>query len=214
MKKWVVLLLFNFAVVCNAAPKMGTPNVPNQGDVNNTENIAPVTCNSYETCLELGLSDRLHGKDSVLVYFSDSSKETRYNVFENINVKLSGNICPPLVTIYKSVNNINYLMDIFSNKSENGCILYYSNITGENRNRDSIVGQLELMFCNKDELYESCDQGILYVKINSFNKNNKKDKDPKEPEYYNNNQNTTDYLNYFPDSNYTQQPQLNRGDKR
>ena len=135
--------------------------------------IPRVECSSYDTCLAQGLKDRVNQKESVLLHFSSSDKEVKYNLFDNLTVRMSANICPPIISVYKNVNNINFLMDTYANKGDSGCNTYFANITGDGRNRDSIIGQLEIRFCDKDELFETCDQSIIYSKVNMFNKKEK-----------------------------------------
>jgi hypothetical protein len=137
-------------------------------------------CDTYESCLKLGLEDREAKKKSVLIYFSDSNKDIRYNLFENINVRISPNTCPPLLNVYKSVNNINFLMDVYKKGENSDCIAYYSNIIGDGKNRDSVVGQLEIFYCNSDVFYENCENGIIYSKVNMFIPKKEKDSDNEE----------------------------------
>lgn len=165
------------ATVCFAAPQMSTTAAKPQGQQQTTQTVKE--CDSYDTCVEQGLSERNEGKDSVLLYYSEGDKDIRYNLFDNISIKFSSNICPPIVNVYKTINNVNYLLDTFSREIDGGCIKYFSNITGDGRNRDSIVGQLEVMFCNHDELFENCENSVIYSKINNFNrlKDKKEDRD-------------------------------------
>ncbi|WP_132872333.1 hypothetical protein [Seleniivibrio woodruffii] len=143
---------------------------------NNTSSA--MSCDSYSGCISLGLKERGAGKESVLLYFSESVKESRYNIFDNISLRLSSNTCPPIISVYKKVNNVNYIMDVFTGNQSNGCVKYFANVTGDNRDRDSIVGQLEVTYCNDDELFESCRQGIIYSRINSFKNEKNKEQMP------------------------------------
>lgn len=128
----------------------------------------PTSCDTYATCLDLGAKERAAGVDSVLFHYSSGRKDIRYNLFDNLSIKFSSNVCPPIVDVYKKVNNINYMMDVFKRDSKGECISYFANITGDGKNRDAIIGQLEIKFCNDDVLFESCDNGLVYSKINNF----------------------------------------------
>jgi hypothetical protein len=167
MKKTAILGLILTATVCLAATPSGNIS-PQQPQPRPTQPVAE--CNSYSSCVEQGLSERNEGKDSVLLYYSEGDKDIRYKLFDNISIKFGSNICPPIVNVYKTVNSINYLLNTFSKETEGGCIKYYSNITGDGRDRDAVVGQLEVMFCNQDELFETCENGVIYSKINNFNR--------------------------------------------
>lgn len=133
-----------------------------------TPNSSFTGCTSYDDCLQNGLKEMAEGKNSVLLYYSDTNKDTKYNIFNDITLKLSSNICPPIINVYKKVNNVNFIMDVFSRRVSEECIVYYSNIAGDGRNRDTIVGQVEIYFCNKDILSENCNTSILYLRQNNF----------------------------------------------
>lgn len=184
MKRILLILLILTNYVCFAAEEMANDLLTGQRIVKET-----AICDSYESCLKLGMQDRDDKKDSVLLYFSSINSDVKYNFFENLTVKLSANICPPLVSVYKSVNNINFLMDVFKKTGSGECISFYSNITGDGKNRDSVVGQLEIVYCNQDILYETCDNGIIYSKLNIFNQSKEKKKTPAAENRLNSGQN-------------------------
>ncbi len=171
-------MLVGVSVVCYAAPQYGNTPYQQQSSGDNVNQSLPVTCDTYDSCVDLGLQERKAGINSVLLYFSDSAKESKYGIYDNIYVKLNGNTCPPILNVYKTVNNINYIMDVFAGNRINSCIKYYANITGDNRERDIIVKQLEITYCNLDELFENCQQGIIYTKVNDFGTGGEK----KEPQ--------------------------------
>ncbi|HAW57545.1 MAG TPA: hypothetical protein DCX03_00795 [Bacteroidales bacterium] len=178
MKKIILLIITVIASVCYAAQPVNT-SVRQQSNANtnvsaDTETTYSLSCDSYESCVDLGLKERNENLDSVLIYYNEGKKETRYNLFENISVSFGPNVCPPIVNVYKKINNINYLMDVFTKKDVGECVTYVANITGEGRFRDVVTSQLEIKFCNKDELFETCDQSIVYSKINKFGKSNEK----------------------------------------
>lgn len=161
-------MILSVSVVCYAAPQYGSTPYQQQSVDDNTSQNLPVACDSYDSCIDLGLKERKTMVNSVLLYFSDSAKDSKYGIYNNIYIKLSGDTCPPLLSVYKTVNNINYMMDVFVGNRMNSCIKYYANIIGDNRNRDIIVKQLEITYCNADELFESCRNGIIYTKTNGF----------------------------------------------
>lgn len=169
MKTVILLIITAIASVCFAAQTMNTST--RQQSNENTELNSPLSCEDYESCIDLGLKERSENGDSVLIYYNEGKKDTRYNLFENISVSFSPNVCPPIVNVYKKVNNINYIMDVFMKKDTGECITYVANITGDGRFRDVVTSQLEIKFCNKDELFETCDQSVIYSKINKFGKN-------------------------------------------
>lgn len=176
MKIVLTLIILLINIICFAADTMQL----DENYLSAKKNKSSYVCDTYENCIKLGLEERDNKKGSVLLYYSGSSKEKKYNLFENLSVKFSPNVCPPIVYVYKSVNNINFLMEVFKKSNNNSeCMSFYSNITGEGKNRDSIVGQLEVYYCNEDVLYETCDNGIVYSKMNMFEagKNNKNNKD-------------------------------------
>lgn len=176
MRNLILILLILTAGICFADGQL--PNVPTPAVTNSAAQAAPSTdnpassvyqgCTTYDDCLQNGLQERANNINSKLIYFSTNDKDIKYNLFDNITVKIAANICPPLITVYKKVNNINYMMDVFSRSSSSECTMYYSNITGAGKNRDSIVGQLEIYFCNQDELNETCDQALIYARENMF----------------------------------------------
>ncbi|HIH75161.1 MAG TPA: hypothetical protein HA306_08350, partial [Methanosarcina sp.] len=188
MKKYIVIVIVLIVNIVFAASNVQNELTPNKngatGDTNGTlktdDNIE--MCSTYEECLQQGLQDRENEKESVLLFYLNSNKDIKYNLFDNISVKLSGNICPPVVNVYKTINNINFLMDVFSRNNDSGCITYYSSISGDGRNRDAIIGQLEINLCDKEELFETCDNTLIYGKINMFESAAKK----KEKEDQNN----------------------------
>ncbi|MGE4465972.1 hypothetical protein [Sphaerochaeta sp.] len=159
----IITLLF-FA--CYGIPYIAYAENQSSGD---TSTDYALSCDSYASCVELGLKERKAGKESVLLYFSESAKNVRYNIYENISIRLYTNTCPPLIDVYKRVNNVNYLMDVFVGNQVNGCVKYFANVTGDNKKRDTIVGQLEITYCNEDELFNTCRQGIIYSRVNTFN---------------------------------------------
>lgn len=176
MRNLILILLILTAGICFADGQR--PNVPTPAVTNSAAQASPSTdnpassvyqgCTTYDDCLQNGLQERANNINSKLIYFSTNDKDIKYNLFDNITVKIAANICPPLITVYKKVNNINYMMDVFSRSSSSECTMYYSNITGAGKNRDSIVGQLEIYFCNQDELNETCDQALIYARENMF----------------------------------------------
>jgi len=168
MKKILTgFMLLISAAVCFAQQA----NISGAGATNqNAVMSLPTSCDTYATCLDLGAKERAAGVDSVLFHYSSGRKDIRYNLFDNLSIKFSSNVCPPIVDVYKKVNNINYMMDVFRRDSKGECISYFANINGDGKNRDAIVGQLEIKFCNEDVLFESCDDGIIYSTINNFTK--------------------------------------------
>ncbi len=195
MKIFVFLMIVSVSVVCYAAPQYGSTPYQQQSVDDSTSQNLPVACDSYDSCIDLGLKERKTRVNSVLLYFSDSAKEGKYGLYNNIYVKLNGNTCPPILNVYKTVNNINYMMDVFTGSRVNSCIKYYANITGDNRNRDVIVKQLEITYCNVDELFENCQNGIVYTKINDFGTGKEaKETTPKQL-------NVNEQYNSFPDYN-------------
>jgi hypothetical protein len=189
MKNIIVLVLFSCSLLSFAAQPVITQQQQQDTDVRQKSSAV---CDSYDSCLEQGLKERSANVDSVLLYYTDGKKEMRYNLFDNISVKFSQNVCPPMVSVYKMVNNVNYLMDVFATKEEGTCIAYIANITGDGRSRDFVTGQLEIKFCTRDEMFESCDQGIVYAKTNMFG--NKKERIQDSPDSGRIQNNLTPYI--------------------
>lgn len=171
MRFIAIILIFSIAAICHGASPYG--NTPEQQNgLDNSYNLGlPVFCDSYDSCIDLGLKERKIGLDSVLIFLSEGFKDNKYGIYDNVNIKLSGNTCPPILNVYKTVNNINYFMDTFKGGTVSSCIKYYSNITGDSRHRDVVVEQLEVTYCNSDIMFENCNQGIVYVRKNTFVKN-------------------------------------------
>jgi len=173
MKKLLTGFMLLVSVAVCFAQQANTPGTGTYANKSELSSL-PASCDSYASCIELGNKEKALNGGSVLLHYSLGQKDIRYNLFEDISVKLSSNSCPPNIVVFKVTNNINFILDVFQSKRKGQCSTYYANITGDGKKRDSVIGQLEIKFCSDDELHENCDNSVLYSKINYFEE--KKDK--------------------------------------
>jgi len=165
----VISCIFTFSTVFAEETTNGLVTGTDAGKQLVIEKPVDIRCEGYEDCISKYNSlDLEQQKKVVMIYYNSSKNELRYNIYNDIVLRIGSNSCPPVIDFYQKINNINYILDIYQRYSTSECTSYFVNINGTGMERGSVTGQLETVFCNKNSVEQLCDQGVFLIKKNDF----------------------------------------------